>query len=338
VKAIVVEEFKQPLKIKDVPAPQLRGPFDIIVRIQTSGVCHTDLHEADGDWNSKPPLPLILGHEGVGIVEAAGEMVTSVSIGDRVGIPFLHSACGDCEYCLTGWETLCTAQQMTGFTVPGCYAELIAADSRYVAKVPEGLDAAEIAPHFCAGVTTYRALKLAGAAPNKTVLVSGIGGLGHFALQYARIAGARTIAVDVTEEKLEQARLLGADETINASAVEVARTVRKLVGGADIVIGTAASAKALRGAFDALKRGGQMVIVGLPPEDLPIPIFNLVVKGVSVTGSYLGTRKDLRETVALAARGLVKCEHTTARMEDINDVFAEMKAGRVKGRVVLQIS
>lgn len=336
-KAIVVEQFKEPLKIREMPEPGLRGPFDIIVRLEASGVCHTDLHAAEGDWTAKPPLPLIPGHEGVGVVVEAGEMVREVKVGDRVGIPFLHSACGVCEYCASGSEMLCAAQQMTGFTVAGCYAELAVADSRYVAKLPDDVDPVAIAPHFCAGLTTYRAVKISGAGPAKTVLISGVGGLGHFALQYARLSGARTIAVDVTEEKLEQARKLGADETINASEVDLPRAVRKL-GGADIAIGTAVSARALRGAFDALKRGGRVVIVGLPPEELSIPVFNLVVKGVGIIGSYLGTRQDLREAIALAARGLVTCEHTSAQMEEINDVFAEMKAGRVKGRTVLRIA
>lgn len=335
-KAIVIEEFQQPLKIRDVPEPQLRTPFDIIVRIEASGVCHTDLHAASGDWASKPSLPLIPGHEGVGRVVEAGEMVAGISVGDRVGIPFLHSACGDCEYCLTGRETLCPTQRMTGFTVSGCHAELAVADSRYTAKIPDGLDSTEIAPHFCAGVTTYRAVKVSGAGPGKTVLISGFGGLGHFALQYARICGARTIAVDVSDEKLEHARRLGADETINAAEVDLPRAVRKL-GGADIVIGTAVSSKALRGSFDALKRGGRLVVVGLPPDELPVPVFNLVVKGVSIIGSYLGTRKDLRDVLDLAARGRVVCEYTTAKMDEINEVFEAMKAGRINGRVVLNI-
>ncbi|MBX3278729.1 MAG: zinc-dependent alcohol dehydrogenase [Acidobacteria bacterium] len=334
-KAIVIEEFQKPLALRDLPAPHLRTPFDVIVRIEASGVCHTDLHAASGDWSSKPALPLIPGHEGVGRVVEAGEMAV-LSVGDRVGIPFLHSSCGACEYCLGGNENLCPAQQMTGFTVPGCHAEFVAADSRFTVKIPDALDSNEIAPHFCAGVTTYRAVKISGAAPDKTVLISGFGGLGHFALQYARLTGARTIVVDVSEEKLEAARRLGADATINASETDVPRAVRKL-GGADIVIGAAASSKALRGAFDALKRGGRLVVVGLPPDDLAVPVFNLVVKGVGITGSYLGTRKDLREVIDLAARGRIKCEYTTAKLEDINDVFDEMKAGRIQGRVVLKI-
>ena len=335
-KAILVEEFKKRPQVKEVVEPKLRSPFDALVRIHASGVCHTDLHAADGDWPVKPTLPFIPGHEGVGVVEEVGELVTNIKRGDRVGIPWLHSACGECDYCLTGWETLCESQLNTGYSVNGGFAELAVADARYVGKIPEGLEFADVAPHFCAGVTTYKAVKVSGSAPDKTVLISGIGGLGHMALQYARVTGARTIAVDVTEEKLDLARRLGADEVINARSVDVAEAAQKL-GGADVVIGTAVSARAFAGAFAALRRGGKMVLVGLPPEALPVPIFDLVLKGVSVIGSIVGTRKDLRETLELAARGLVRCNHTKARMEDINDVFDEMRAGRIDGRVVLDV-
>ena len=335
-KAILVEEFKKRPQVKEVFEPKILRPFDALVRIHASGVCHTDLHAADGDWPVKPALPFIPGHEGVGVVEEVGELVTNIQPGDRVGIPWLYSACGECGYCLTGWETLCESQQNTGYSVNGGFAECALADARYVGKIPEGLEFAAVAPHFCAGVTTYKAVKVSGAGPDKTVLISGLGGLGHMALQYARVTGARTIAVDVTEEKLELAQKLGADEIINARAVDVAKAAQKL-GGADIIIGTAVSARAFAGAFGALRRGGKMVLVGLPPEALPVPIFDLVLKGISVTGSIVGTRKDLQETLALAARGLVKCNFTSARMEDINDVFDEMRAGKIDGRIVLQI-
>ncbi len=335
-KAAMVKEFGRPLVVGMTSDPVLRGPNDALVRVHASGVCHTDLHAASGDWPVKPGLPFIPGHEGVGVVEAIGDAVTHIKIGDRVGVPWLHSACGHCGYCLAGWETLCLAQQNTGYSVNGGFAELVVADARYVGLIPDGLAFEDVAPHFCAGVTTYKAVKVSGAGPQHTVLISGLGGLGHMALQYAKVAGARIIAVDVNEEKLALAKKLGADETIDARAQDVARTVQKL-GGADIAIASAVSARAFRSAFDALKRGGKLVIVGLPPEELPIPIFDLVLKGISVIGSIVGTRKDLEETLVLAARGRVSCNHTMAALEDINDVFAQMKAGQIEGRVVLRL-
>jgi alcohol dehydrogenase, propanol-preferring len=335
-KAVVVEEFKRRLKVKEVAEPKLRSPFDAIVRLHASGVCHTDLHAADGDWPIRPTLPFIPGHEGVGIVEEVGSLVTNIRPGDRVGLPWLHTACGECRYCLTGWETLCESQQNTGYSVDGGFAELAVADARFVGKIPDGLEFEAVAPHFCAGVTTYKAVKVSGATPDKTVLISGIGGLGHMALQYARVTGARTIAVDVTDEKLELAKKLGADEVLNARSVDVAEVTQQL-GGADIVIATAVSARSFAGAFGALRRGGKLVIVGLPPESMPVPVFDLVLKGISVIGSIVGTRKDLQEALDLAARGLVTCNYTTARMEEINDVFGQMRAGKIDGRVVLKI-
>lgn len=335
-KAMVVERFGAPLKWAEVPEPTLRGPHDVLVRIRASGVCHTDLHAACGDWPVKPSLPFIPGHEGVGEIIEAGSEVDGLRVGDRVGVPWLHSACGHCEFCHAGWETLCEAQRNTGYSVNGGYAELVVADGRYVGRVPDGLDDTAISPHFCAGVTTYKAVMVSGAGPAKTVMVSGIGGLGHMALQYARVSGARTIAVDVRDDKLELARRLGADEMIDARGGDLAAAVRRL-GGADIVIATAVSAASFRAAFDALKRGGKLVVVGLPPQELPVPVFDLVLKGITICGSIVGTREDLREALALAARGLVHCEHRTAPLREVNEVFAQMRSGEILGRVVLQV-
>jgi alcohol dehydrogenase, propanol-preferring len=335
-RAMQVVEFGSPLKLVRLAKPKLQGAFDILVKIHASGVCHTDLHAANGDWPVKPTLPFIPGHEGVGEVMEAGDLVTDVKIGDRVGVPWLYSTCGHCKFCLSGWETLCGAQKNTGYSVNGGYAEYAVADSRYVAKIPKGLDYVDISPHFCAGVTTYKAVKVSGADSSKTVLISGVGGLGHMALQYAKVTGARIIAVDVSDDKLELARKLGADETINAMSKDVAKTAKSL-GGADIVIATAVSAKAFRAAFDSLNSGGTMVIVGIPPEELPIPIFELVLKGIRIVGSIVGTRQDLQETLDLAARRLIVCEHTVAQLEDVNDVLDQMRAGEITGRVVLQL-
>jgi len=335
-RAMVVEKFRAPLIRKDLPEPQLRGPNDVIVKVHACGVCHTDLHAAQGDWPVKPKLPLVPGHEGVGVIEKIGKLVTHLKEGDRVGVPWLHTACGLCQACLSGWETLCPNQQMTGYSVDGSYAEKVVADGRYVGKIPDGLGFAEVSPHFCAGVTTYKAVKLGGAAPDKTVLISGMGGLGHMALQYAKVTGARTIAVDVEEHALALAKKLGADEVINAKAENVGKAAQKL-GGADVVIATAVSSSAFRTSFDALKPGGKLVIVGLPPEEMPVPVFELVLKGISVIGSIVGTRKDLEETLDLAARGLVKCNTTVEPMDAANDIFARMQAGKIDGRVVMQL-
>ena len=207
-KAAVVHEYGKPLAIEEVPVPEVR-PGRILVKVEACGVCHTDLHAAEGDWPVKPPLPFIPGHEGAGTVAKVGPGVTSVKEGDRVGVPWLHTACGHCEYCMTGWETLCDGQQNTGYSVNGGFAEYVLADPDYVGHLPDGLDFAAAAPVLCAGITVYKGLKMTDTKPGDWVVVSGIGGLGHMAVQYAKAMGLHVIAVDISPEKLDLARSLG---------------------------------------------------------------------------------------------------------------------------------
>ncbi|MDN4073037.1 alcohol dehydrogenase AdhP [Fictibacillus terranigra] len=333
-KAAVVNEFKQQLEIKEVPVPELEYG-EILVKIKACGVCHTDLHAAHGDWPVKPNLPLIPGHEGVGIVEEVGEGVTSINAGDRVGIPWLYSACGECEYCLTGRETLCPDQLNAGYSVDGGYAEYCKAPSNYVVKIPEGLDFAEVSPIFCAGVTTYKALKIAEAKPGDWVAIYGIGGLGHVALQYAKAMGFNIIAVDIQDDKLELAKQLGADITINGLKVDPVQEIKERVGGVQSAVSVAVTKKAFEQAYDSVKRGGTLVVVGLPNAELPIPIFDTVLNGVTVKGSIVGTRKDLQEALEFAAQGKVRTNIEIQPLDRINDVFDRMETGKINGRVVL---
>lgn len=226
------------------------------------------------DWPVKPTLPLIPGHEGVSIIEKVAEGVSSLKVGDRVGIPWLYSACGECEYCLTGRETLCPEQLNAGYSVNGSYAEYCKARAKYVVKVPEGLDFAEVSPIFCAGVTTYKALKISGAKPGDWVAIYGIGGLGHVALQYAKAMGFNVIAVDIQDDKLELAKELGADITINGMKSDPIEDIKKKVGGVQAAISVALTKKAFEQAYSSVKRGGTLVVVGLPNDVLPIPIFD----------------------------------------------------------------
>lgn len=336
-KAAVVNQFKEKLEIKDVPVPEI-GHGEILVKIKACGVCHTDLHAAHGDWPVKPKLPLIPGHEGMGVVEAVGPCVTSsIKVGDRVGIPWLHSACGECEYCLTGQETLCPHQLNTGYSVDGCYAEYCKAPAAYVVKIPDNLGFEEAAPIFCAGVTTYKALKVCGAKPGDWVAIYGIGGLGHVAVQYAKAMGFNVVAVDIVEEKLELATKLGADATVNGAQVDPAQEIQKRFGGVQAAISVAVTKKAFKQAYHSLKRGGTLVLVGLPNDELPIPIFDTVLNGVTVKGSIVGTRKDLQEALEFAAQGKVKVNIETQPLEKINEVFERMEKGQINGRVVLTL-
>lgn len=335
-KAAVVNEFNQELEIKDVPIPDLEYG-EILVKIKACGVCHTDLHAAHGDWPVKPKLPLIPGHEGVGIIEKVAEGVTSLKVGDRVGIPWLYSACGECEYCLTGRETLCLDQLNAGYSVDGGYAEYCKAPAKYVVKVPDGLDFAEVSPIFCAGVTTYKALKVSEAKPGDWVAIYGIGGLGHVALQYAKAMGFNVIAVDIQDDKLELAKELGADYTVNGLKGDPVQAIMDKVGGVQAAISVAVTKKAFEQAYSSVKRGGTLVVVGLPNEELPIPIFDTVLNGVTVRGSIVGTRKDLQESLQFAADGKVRTNIETRPLDEINDVFKMMEKGEINGRIVLTL-
>jgi len=336
-KAAVVREFGKPLSIEEVAVPR-PGAGQILVKIEACGVCHTDLHAAEGDWPVKPEPPFIPGHEGVGYVVATGAGVGHVREGDRVGIPWLYSACGHCEHCLGGWETLCETQQNTGYSVNGGFAEYALADADYVGLLPRHVGFVEIAPVLCAGVTVYKGLKMTDTRPGDWVVISGIGGLGHMAVQYARAMGLNVAAVDVDDDKLRLAVRLGATVTVNARTSDPATYLKKEIGGAHGVLVTAVSPKAFEQALGMVRRGGTVALNGLPPGSFPLDIFGMVLNGVTVRGSIVGTRLDLQESLQFAADGKVAATVGTDRLENINEVFARMRAGTIEGRVVLDFA
>ena len=338
-KAAVVREFGKPLSIDEVPIPE-PGPGMIQVAIQASGVCHTDLHAAEGDWPVKPNPPFIPGHEGVGYVSAVGAGVKHVKEGDRVGVPWLYTACGCCRHCLGGWETLCEQQQNTGYSVNGGFADYVVADPNYVGHLPKNIDFLEIAPVLCAGVTVYKGLKVTDTKPGDWVVISGIGGLGHMAVQYAKAMGMNVAAVDIDDEKLAFARKLGATVTVNAATdPNPAATIkRETDGGAQGALVTAVGRKAFEQAIGMVARGGTVALNGLPPGDFPLDIFGMVLNGITVRGSIVGTRLDLQESLDFAGQGKVKATVQSAKLEDINDIFAKMHKGQIEGRMVLDLT
>jgi len=333
--AAVVRAFGKPLAIEEVPIPT-PGPGEVLVKIAATGVCHTDLHAADGDWPVKPTPPFIPGHEGAGIVAALGPGVTNLKEGDPVGIAWLHDACGTCEYCITGWETLCPAQRNSGYSVNGSFAEYAIGAAGYVGRLPEKPDFAALAPILCAGVTTYKGLKETEARPGQWVAISGIGGLGHIAVQYAKAMGLHVVALDVTDDKLALARRLGAEVTVNARSADVTKQVVKATGGgAHGVLVTAVSPPAFAQALRLARIRGTVSLVGLPPGEFATPIFDVVLKRITIRGSIVGTRNDLAEAIAFAAEGKVRSHNNLAKLKDINDVFRDLKAGKVDGRMVM---
>jgi len=335
-RAAIVRGFREPLSLDEVPVPR-PGPGQVLMHVAASGVCHTDLHAADGDWPVKPKLPFSPGHEGVGTVAAVGPSVAKVKEGDRVGVPWLHGACGECEYCITGWETLCQSQQNTGYSVNGGFAEYVLAPAAYVGHLPDNLGFTDAAPILCAGVTTYKGLKETDTKPGDWVVIVGIGGLGHVAVQYAKAMGMHVAAVDVSDEKLALAKKLGAEVTVNAASEEPGASLQKKFGGAHGVLVTAVSSKSFRQAIDMLRPGGTCALVGLPPGDFPLPIFNVVLKRLTIRGSIVGTRKDLQESLMFASEGKVKATIETQPLRAVNDVFERLRRGTVNGRVVLDM-
>jgi propanol-preferring alcohol dehydrogenase len=334
-KAAVVHEFGKPLQIEEVPVPTPKYG-ELLIKVMANGVCHTDLHAAQGDWPARPALPFIPGHEGAGIVAALGPGVTGFKEGDPVGVAWLHDACGQCEYCRTGWDSLCAAQHNSGYSINGSFAEYAIGSAAYVGRLPANPDFAAMAPILCAGVTTYKGIKETEARPGEWIVISGVGGLGQLAIEYARAMGLHVAAVDVTEGKLALARASGAEVTVNARSPDAAaRIVSQTGGGAHGALVTAVSPSAFTQVIDMVRRKGTIALVGLPPGDFATPIIKVVLNRITIRGSIVGGRQDLAEAIQFAAEGKVHSHYHAIRLEDINRVFSDMKAGTLDGRMVM---
>ncbi len=336
-RAAVAHKFGDALNIEEMPVKE-PGDNEILVKVKASGVCHTDLHAIDGDWPVKPKLPLIPGHEGVGYVAAAGKNVTNVKEGDAVGVPWLYSACGTCEHCITGWETLCESQENAGYSVDGGYAEYVIADPKYVGHLPSDVNFTEIAPILCAGVTVYKGLKETETKPGEWVAISGIGGLGHLAVQYAKAMGMHVAAIDIADDKLRLAKKLGADLTVNAMEEDPGSYLKKETGGMHGALVTAVAPQAFSQALSTLRRKGTLAMNGLPPGSFDLDIFNAVLNRITIRGSIVGTRKDLQESIDFATEGKVKASVHAAELDSVNSVLDDMRANKIEGRMVLNIN
>jgi alcohol dehydrogenase, propanol-preferring len=333
--AAVVEQFGKPLALRELAMPPVTAG-QVLVKTEACGVCHTDLHAAHGDWPIKPTLPFIPGHEAIGVVVSAGPGVKSVKEGDRVGVPWLYSACGHCEYCLAAWETVCPDAQFGGYTKNGGFAEYLLADPDYVAHVPDGLAAKDAATIICAGVTSYKGIKETEAKPGEWIAISGVGGLGHLGIQYAKAMGLRVCAVDIDDGKLAHAKRLGADLVINAKTGDAVASLKKETGGgAHGVLITAPSLVAFKQGIGMTRKRGTCVLVGLPPGEFPVPLFDVVANCITIRGSFVGTRRDMAEALAFAAQGKVKADIELARLSSINEVLTRLEHGEVASRVVL---
>ena len=311
---------------------------EALVDIEYCGVCHTDLHVAHGDFGKVPGR--ILGHEGIGIVKEIAPDVKSLKVGDRVSVAWFFEGCGACEYCTTGRETLCRTVKNAGYSVDGGMAEQCIVTADYAVKVPEELDPAQASSITCAGVTTYKAIKEAQLQPGQWTVNFGAGGLGNLAVQYAKKAfNAHVVAVDINNDKLALAKEVGADIVINGHEVEdVAALIQEKTGGAHSAVVTAVSKVAFNQAVDSVRAGGRVVAVGLPSEMMDLSIVKTVLDGIQVIGSLVGTRKDLEEAFQFGAEGLVVPVVQKRPVSDAVDVFDEMEAGTIQGRMVLDFT
>jgi propanol-preferring alcohol dehydrogenase len=337
-KAAVLHAFKTPLSLEDVARPEL-GPDDVLIEVEVCGVCHSDLHVADGDWTQLAGIvkkPLILGHEIVGQVVERGAAVKTVAEGERVGVPWVQWTCGQCEFCREGNENLCVRQRITGVMVDGGYAEYAKAPASHVVKIPETLRSEQAAPLLCAGVTVHRALKHSKIHAGQRLAVFGVGGLGHIAVQIGRAAGAEVTAIDVSDEKLALAKSLGATRTLNAARTDVVKEVRGS-GGVHVALVSSAATSAYNMAFYCVRPTGTLLAVGLPAKDISFPPILMAASEIQIKASAVGTREDLREVLAMGADGTVHCQVTARPFREVQEVLEQLKRGEVSGRVVLRL-
>ncbi len=335
-RAAVLHEFRKPLSLEEVARPEPNAD-EVLIEIEACGACHSDLHVSDGDWVQLARIvkkPLILGHEIAGRVVERGEAVEDLEVGDRVGVPWIYKTCGDCEFCLEGNENLCAKQQITGVTVDGGYAEYVKAPAAHAVRIPERLSSIQAAPLFCAGVTVYRALRQVELSRGQRLAVFGIGGLGHLAVQIGKTLGAEITAIDIADEKLALAKALGASAALNAQAVDVAKTLRR-GGGVHVAMVTSAAKPAYDMAFYCVRPTGTLLVVGLPAEDICFPPILMAAGEIRIRASAVGTRQDVREVLAMAAAGKLRCVTVERPLADVNAVLDDLRHGSISGRAIL---
>lgn len=310
---------------------------EALVNVECCGVCHTDLHVVQGDFGPVPGR--IPGHEGIGIVSAIADDVTSLKVGDRVSIAWFYEGCGVCEYCVSGRETFCRDVKNAGYSVDGAMAEQCIVKADYAVKVPEGLDPLVASSITCAGVTTYKAAQVSGVRPGQWLAIWGAGGLGNMAIQFARnVFNARVIAIDIQDDKLALAKASGADVTLNPNKEDVPARIQALTGGgAHSAIVVAVARSAFNQAVNSVRAGGKVVCVAVPAGELSLNIVKTVLDGIQIIGSLVGTRQDLAEAFQHALAGRVRPVVQPRKLEELNAIFKEMDDGTIQGRMVIDL-
>lgn len=335
-KAAVLHEFGKPLSLEAVERPTPASD-EVLIHVEACGACHSDVHVADGDWTQLASIvkrPLILGHEIAGRVVELGSRVGHLQPGDRVGLPWIHWSCGQCEFCRSGNENLCPSQKITGVTVDGGYAEFVKAPASHVVRIPSSLSPVDAAPLFCAGLTVYRALRKAGPLQGRRLAVFGIGGLGHLAVQLGKHFGAEVAAIDICDAKLDLAKALGASDVLNAATTDVVKQLRR-GGGVHVALVSSGVKAAYDQAFYCLRPMGTLLVVGLPSEKICFPPILMAAGEIKIKASAVGTRKDLEDVLALAADGKLHCRAESRPVSEVNEVLDDLRRGRATGRIVL---
>ncbi|KAL1837718.1 hypothetical protein VTJ49DRAFT_3493 [Mycothermus thermophilus] len=341
--AQVVEKPGGPVTYKKIPVPT-PGPDEVLINVKYSGVCHTDLHAMMGDWPLPTKIPLVGGHEGAGVVVAKGELVKDISVGDHAGIKWLNGSCLACSFCMQADEPLCPKALLSGYTVDGSFQQYAVAKAAHVARIPKDVDLEAVAPVLCAGITVYKGLKESGARPGQAVAVVGAGGgLGSMAIQYARAMGLRVVAIDGGEEKRQSCKALGADAYVDfQTSKDLVKEVKEATPegqGPHAVLLLAVSEKPFQQATEYVRSRGTVVCIGLPAGAyLKAPVFDTVIRMITIKGSYVGNRQDTQEAIDFFQRGLVKVPYKTAGLSELQKVYDLMKEGKIVGRYVVDTS
>ena len=334
-KAALLTAYNAPIELRDVPRPEPKAD-EVLVKIEASGVCFTDVHIWKGEHPSPNPLPLIMGHEGVGRIVKVGSPDGVLKVGDRVGIGYVHSACGHCRECLTGGENYCADFYATGYSMPGCFAEYVVLKRDWANIIPNGIDPAEAAPLMCAGAAAYASFLKTGVKAGETIAIFGMGGLGQYCVQIAKLAGARVIAVDISADKLATAKALGADAGVIADA-NAAQKIKAL-GGAHGCVNFAPVGTTWQMMLHACTPRARIVMTGVPAQELAFYAHEVIAPGLTVVGSSASNRQEMRELLNLAASGRIKGVISRRPFAQINEAIADLIAGRVEGRTVLEMT
>ncbi|CAO4379392.1 unnamed protein product [Caenorhabditis nigoni] len=339
-RALIFDDFKGPLEVRQLPIPEPQDD-EILIKINYSGICHSDLHAWNGDFDYATIHPLIGGHEGAGVVVKTGEKVKDWNVGEPAGVKLINSNCFNCEYCKTGNEPLCNKISNNGFDRHGTFQEYVTTRAIDAIRIPKDLNLASAAPVLCGGVTAYKALKEANVKPGQIVAITGAGGgLGSFGIQYARAMGLRVIAIDHSEKK-DHCLSLGAEWFVDAFNTENLTDHIKYItnGGPYGIVNFAAAKKPMEQAFEYIRKRGTIVLVGFPKDSkILIDTTPLIFNAITVKGSIIGSRLDTEEALEFVARGAVKVPLEMVKLEDVSKIYKKMEDGKINSRVVVDFS